>query len=148
MFKDRLIIGEYLGSSNPRLAYGRRWVFDAGLFAIRLHRWYKGRLGPQESMHSHAWWFLTFILQGGYTDATQPDSDGVAQSYEVVKAPAVRFRAAEHIHYVWPHKETGATTLVISGPPLKEVFYYACGKRWQQREWHDANADGKNPCDN
>jgi hypothetical protein len=136
----KLIWGEKLGDSTD--PYGRRWVVDFGCLAFRLHRWYQGKLGPQEAKHDHAWGFLTFILQGGYTDATTDEHD--VEHYEVIKAPAIRYRSPEHTHYVWPHKETGATTFVISGPVVHQVHYYACGHKWKPEEFEQA---GPNPCD-
>ena len=46
--------------------YLKRWVFDFGLFAIRLHHWLCS--DDERAPHDHPYWLVTCVLSGGYTD--------------------------------------------------------------------------------
>lgn len=54
----------------PECPYLRRWVFNFGVGSVRVHHW----TGSDDSrhLHDHAWWFLTFVVRGGYTDVSCP----------------------------------------------------------------------------
>src|SRR5215472_18922423 len=50
----------------PQCPYLIRWRAETPFGSVRLHHW----LGPDDdrAFHDHPWWFVTFVLAGGYTD--------------------------------------------------------------------------------
>lgn len=96
--------GQYLGLDE--CPYARRWVIEGKLGSVRVHHFYKS--DDERAFHDHPWWFLTFVFKGGYTDVNPDEEDHV-------RAPAIRFRRAEHRHTVRTDPG-GAWTLVVSGP--------------------------------
>lgn len=67
--KPGITWGQRIG--QPECPYLRRWVFNfypAG--SIRVHHW-TGSDDPR-ALHDHPWWFLTFVMAGGYTDVSEP----------------------------------------------------------------------------
>lgn len=102
----KLMWNEALGLAECPYVY--RWgIAIDRLFSLRLHHW----LAPDDDRycHDHPWWFLTFVLRGGYNDIS-PDG-----SFDVLHAPAIRFRSALHRHTVSPHPG-GAWTVILTGP--------------------------------
>lgn len=71
--------------------YAYRWTLNLWLFSIRVHRWL--RSDDKRYFHDHPWSFITLVLRGSYTDVSESGRD-------VLRAGSIRFRRAEHRHYV------------------------------------------------
>lgn len=119
----------------PSCPYVVRWRFETPWGSIRLHHW----LAPDDdrAKHDHPWNFVTFVLKGGYTDSS-PSGD------EHLKAPAVRYRGAEHQHTVFPDPG-GAWTVIVTGPKLRKWGFWVNGKFMKMNKYFLTH--GHHPCD-
>jgi hypothetical protein len=119
----------------PGCEYLRRWGFETPFGSVRVHAW----TGPDDdrAFHDHPWWFLTFVLKGGYWDFTPGD-------VEHVSAPAVRFRPALHRHTVKPYPG-GAWTLLITGPKIRAWGFWVDGRFRKAIKYFSKY--GHHPCD-
>ena len=89
----------------PDAPYMHRYMINLWLFSIRVHVWH--RSDDKRFMHNHAFNFLTIVLKGGYIDAQEGSQD-------VMKAGSIRYRKANHTHFVgWPIDPT--VTLLFCG---------------------------------
>jgi len=116
-FKDfQIRWNEAMGlPDNP---YMHRYVINLKWFSIRLHIWH----GSDDTrfMHNHGWDFLTIVLKGGYTDVTE-------EGKEVLKAGDIRYRKADHVHFVgWPKDPT--VTLLLCGRPKQKWGFKVDGR--------------------
>jgi hypothetical protein len=109
----KLIWNQLLGEGT--CPYLRRWCLITPLGSVRLHRWYAS--DDDRFMHDHPWWFVTFVLAGGYVDASP-------KGYERVDAPTVRFRRAHHRHTVHVAEGTTATTVLLTGPEKRRWGFW------------------------
>lgn len=124
---------------EPGCEYLRRWVLNFGkLGSIRLHHWTGS--DDDRALHDHPWWFVTLVLQGGYTDITETDGERHADH---VRAPAVRFRPALHAHTVQVDCD-GAWTLLITGPVSRDWGFYTPGGWKRMRRYFREH--GHHPC--
>jgi len=115
MFKNWRF-GQKLGTED--CTYIKRWVFDFWFFTIRLHHWFYS--DDLRNPHDHAWWFITIVLKGGYTDVS-PDGD------DVLSAGSVRFRRSTHQHSVKVN-ENGCWSILITGREKREWGFWVNGK--------------------
>jgi len=94
----------------PDKPYMHRYVLNLKWFSLRLHIWH----GSDDTrfMHDHGWDFVTFVLKGSYTDVTESGE-------EQLTAGSVRYRPAEHLHYVGSPKNP-TVTLLFCGPPKRK----------------------------
>lgn len=100
-------INEALGL--PEAPYMHRYMLNLGLFSIRVHIWH--RSDDKRFMHNHAFNFVTIVLKGGYTDVSPEGEDKLGLF-------SIRYRKAEHIHFVgWPKDPT--VTLLFCGPKIQ-----------------------------
>jgi hypothetical protein len=140
--------GQRLG--EPECPYARRWVLNLGRFgSLRVHHWVAS--DDQRFPHDHAWWFLTVVLRGGYTDISDMTSDWVPPSttstfriHDHVRAPAVRFRSAQHRHKVKVDHD-GAWTVLLTGPPVRDWGFWVDGQFKRMRQYFREH--GHHPCD-
>lgn len=110
-----------------------RWVLIFFGFSIRLHHW---RFSDDDRhFHDHAWWFVTLVLKGGYTDVSADGEDKLS-------AGSIRFRPALHAHTV-KVDDGGAWTLMFTGKMVRHWGFWI-GDRFQKsrnyfRRWghHD-----------
>ena len=130
---------EPLGVAECPYAY--RYVFIFFGFSIRIHKWL--RRDDKRYLHNHGWWFLTFVLKGSYTDVSLPkiyQNDEVdkaikegrisrndVEDREVLKRFTLKYRPANHLHYVEVPKE-GCLTILITGRPLQKWGFWVDGK--------------------
>ena len=70
-------------------------------------------------MHNHAFNFLTVVLWGGYIDVTKRHTVGCeAEYHDEMTAGSIRYRKANHTHYVgYPVK--GTVTLLFCGRKIQ-----------------------------
>jgi hypothetical protein len=119
--------------------YAHRWVLNLNRFAIRIHRWH--RSDDKRYLHDHPFWFITMVIKGSYTDVSE--SNG-AIIRDQLKVGSIRFRPALHKHYVDVPK-SGATTLLITGPPIRNWGFYVNGKFKRPLKFFDRY--GHPPCE-
>lgn len=98
--------------------YLRRWVFNAGMFSVRLHHWYAS--DDARYFHDHPWWFITFVLAGGYTDISPAGQ-------QVMKTGSTCYRPAFHRHTVQVNPG-GCWTFLITGPEIRRWGFWVKGK--------------------
>jgi hypothetical protein len=118
----------------PDCPYLIRWRFETRWGSIRLHHW----LSPDDdrAFHDHPWWFVTFVLRGGYTDSTPTGPDHL-------HAGSVRYRPAEHQHTVIPDRG-GAWTVIITGPRIRAWGFWPTGRFVKANKWFASR--GHHPC--
>lgn len=102
----------------PECPYAYRWVFIFFGYSIRIHHFL--RSDDKRYFHDHAWWFLTFVFKGSYTDVSP-------QGEDVLKAGSIRYRKAEHPHYVKVDKG-GCWTFLITGKPRRNWGFWVDGR--------------------
>jgi len=115
--------GERLGML--KCPYLTRWCLITPLGSIRLHKW----MGPDDDrhLHNHPWNFVTFVLKGGYKDIHREGED-------VLMAPSVKYRPANHFHTVRP-LVTPTWTLIITGPKIQRWGFDVDGVLWEIRKY-------------
>lgn len=111
---------EPLGKEGAPYAY--RYVFIFFGYAIRVHIWkctdglvVKDDLGKTH-YHNHPWWFITFIIKGYYFDVTE-------KGVEKLKRFSIRFRKANHLHYVIPG-DKGCVSILFTGRPNQKWGFW------------------------
>jgi hypothetical protein len=141
--------------------YMERWVLNLGRFALRLHHWHRG--DDPRHFHDHPWWFITFVLKGGYTDVAGTATDfelqdpllasknQLSSKKDILTAPAVRFRPAHHRHTVDVHKG-GCWTFMITGRERRKFGFWVPRKDGSgTHRFKKANKyfleHGHHPCD-
>lgn len=101
---------------KPECPYLKRWVFDFGLFSIRLHKWNFG--DDPRAFHDHPWNFVILVLKGSYIDVS-PNGE------ELMSPGKIVYRKAEHRHTV---KTKGCLTLLITGPEKRKWGFWVKNK--------------------
>lgn len=156
--KSGITWGQRLG--NPECPYMRRWVFNFGLGSIRVHHW--SASDDPRHMHDHPWWFLTFVVRGGYTDVStqgvpclapedcpydcekKPCLERVETRRDHLRAPAVRFRPALHAHTV-EIDEGGCWTVMLTGKHSRDWGFHTPMGWLRMRRFFKVY--GHHPCD-
>lgn len=113
---------------NPPYCY--RWVFNLGIFSIRLHWWVDSDIHE----HTHPYHMFIFCLWGGYLD--------VSNIRDKVIAPTFRWRKPSHRHKVLTRK---ALTLVITGPKIYKWHLFEQGKKYRPYEYFNRKHGKKLP---
>jgi hypothetical protein len=124
--------GESLGRAE--CPYLKRWVLNLSLFSLRIHHWLSS--DDDRNFHDHPWWFLTFVIRGGYTDVNPLGRERVGRW-------SVKFRPALHRHTV--EVDTGGCwTILLCGPILRSWGF------WVKEKFLKANKYfyqwGHHPC--
>lgn len=149
----------------PECPLFTRWTLLAprNLFKLRVHHFAPERQDG-DCPHDHPWWFLTFVVKGGYDDlVTCKDCDGEKVEWllvgagddsdwvevrcrrcrgrgiilsDRVNAPTVRFRRADYQHMTRTD-ERGAWTVVITGPVARDWGFWRDGHWWPFRLFED-----------
>jgi hypothetical protein len=104
--------------------YLTRYVLVLFGFSLRVHHWTND--DDPRHMHDHAWWFLTLVLRGGYTDISQA-GEGQPVVHDHLSAGSIRFRPALHRHSVMVDNG-GAWTLVLTGPRERHWGFWVPGR--------------------
>lgn len=124
---------EPLGKEECPYAY--RWVLNLGLFSLRIHHFL--RSDDKRYFHDHAWWFITLVLKGSYTDVSPNGEDKL-------RSGSIRYRKANHPHYV-KVSEGGCWTLLITGPMVRKWGFWVNGKFKRPLKYF--HKFGHPPCD-
>ena len=120
---------------RPECPYAYRWVFNFFFITFRVHHFL--RSDDKRYFHDHAWDFITFILKGRYTDVSP-------EGREEMTPGTVKYRKAEHPHYVDVHKD-GCWTFVISFKPRRKWGFLVDGKFKRPLKYF--HKFGHPPCD-
>jgi hypothetical protein len=137
IFKRRELLG------LPECPYLIRWRLEFPFGSLRVHHW----LGPDDdrAFHDHPWFFLTFVVRGGYTDRSPGQTPLSAYRNEHLRAPAIRFRPALHRHTVVPDPG-GAWTVMLTGRRVRDWGFWAGGLKFvKANKWFASR--GHHPCD-
>lgn len=121
-----------------------RWtMLDFGFVKLLQHRFQP--LAYDKDPHDHPRSFLTLVVRGGYDDVQPCSCDAHARDraamlacsatkIDQVRAPAIRFRRAEHAH-ITTGGPKGALTFVVMGPLRREWGFWRDGRLWPWREY-------------
>lgn len=122
--------------------YFRLWAVITKRGSIRLHNW----LGEDDHRfpHNHPYFFVTFVLRGGYDDYSY-DEHGTVKNIEKMRAGMIRYRPADHMHQVL-NVLPNTWTLLITGAPLHR-WGFLVGKKIIKRDKYFATKGHHNPCD-
>jgi hypothetical protein len=126
--------GQKLGP--PDCPYLIRWVFDFYFFSIRLHHWLKS--DDSRHFHDHEWNFWAIIIKGSYVDVSTEGRD-------IVKFGSIRYRKAEHQHYVEIGPK-GCWSLLLTGK-RKRIWGFWVNGRFRKRNKYFFIFGHHNPCD-
>ena len=125
--------------------YIHRWVFDVGLFSVRIHHWHFA--DDKRHYHDHPWWFLTFVVNGGYTDLSPAVNS--KRDHEVIadhlKAGSIRFRKANHRHSV-DVDDGGCWTVMLTGPVSQRWGFWIHNRKFYGHNKYFQKF-GHPPCD-
>lgn len=130
---------EFIG--NEECPYMERWLLQLGKFSIRLHHWTAS--DDDRYLHDHPWWFLTFVLKGGYTDIYN-DNLSALNKTDKLNRWSYRYRPALHRHTV-QIDPGGCWTLLITGPRIRDWGFWVNGSWLRQRKYFRKH--GHHPCD-
>jgi len=126
----------------PECIYYRLWAIISKRFgSIRIHNWLKE--DDARHAHSHPYWFITFVLKGGYTDVSQDESG--KETKEVLRALTCRYRPSNHMHQVL-EVMPNTWTLLITGPSIHR-WGFKVGNKIIKRDKYFATWGHHNPCD-
>lgn len=89
-------------------------------------------------LHDHPWHFISLVLWGNYEDITYGKS-------EIVKAPAVKYRPALHLHRT-KTRTRGAWTLVLALPKTRGWGFWHDDRWWPLEEYME-KIGFRNGCD-
>jgi hypothetical protein len=170
-FKPDTALGwrhELLGE-DPTCPYLERWIFNTGLFAVRVHHFFRS---DEDHVHDHPWWFLTIVLRGSYDDWVSCDACGgmgLGPLEECETSPSVwrrhpctvcggkkqvigdrmrpgtiRYRSALHAHRVVTE---GVWTLCITGRKSRDWgFHTPLGWMRQRKYFREYQDRSKHEC--
>ena len=119
----------------PDCPYVIRWRIETPIGSLRVHHWLSN--DDPRAVHDHPWWFLTFVVKGWYFE--ESPSSGA----DHLKAPAIRFRKADHKHTVFP-APGGCWTILVTGRPLRTWGFWPKGKFVKANKWFLSY--GHHPC--
>lgn len=114
--------------------YVERWYLETPFGSARLHHWLHG--DDSRHYHNHPWWFITLVLRGSYTDQSDAGPDRLS-------AGSVRFRRADHLHYVDLDCRS-CWTLLLTGPKIRRWGFRVNRKFVRSNKYFLQN--GSHPC--
>jgi hypothetical protein len=140
---------------RPECPYLYRWVFNFGLFSIRVHHWL--RSDDKRYFHNHPWAFISIVLKGGYTDVSVPlpgqwktpilatisTHNGSMVNSDKLKAGSIRYRPSNHRHYVDVPKG-GCWSLLLCGPQIRKWGFWVNDKFYRPLRFFSRH--GHPPC--
>lgn len=131
---------------KPECPYMYRWAFIFFGYSIRVHHWI--RSDDKRFFHDHPWSFVTVVLKGSYTDVSPAtDIQGVERPFvkkDTLTAGMVKYRAAEHKHYVDVPKG-GCWTLLFCGRAKRKWGFWVKANQFF-RPLRFFNKFGHPPC--
>jgi hypothetical protein len=118
----------------PDCPYVIRWRLELFGYSVRVHHWLSN--DDPRAFHDHPWWFLTFVVKGGYKDVSPEGKD-------CLRPGSIRYRPALHQHIVYPNTG-GCWTILITGRPLRKFGFWKDGKFTKANKWFLSY--GHHPC--
>ena len=115
----------------PEKPYLIRWVLDLGAGgSIRLHHWLSS--DDMRYSHDHSWWFVVFVLWGGYWDCTPIFRQGQMVGWEKrwLRPGAVKYRTPEHKHCVEIPEGRSNWSLLLTGPVVRKWGFWIKQEKW------------------
>lgn len=134
---------------DPECPYLQRWVIEIFGYGLRLHHWY--RSDDKRAPHDHPYGFVTLVLKGGYTDVSfeyTTDGTGFTPAKDKLRLGSIRYRAAEHSHWV-DVNSGGCWTLMLSGRQKRRWGFWVSkrtGFKWTKSNKYFLE-HGHHPCD-
>lgn len=145
----KILAGEVIGDEACPLM--KRWGLNTPIGSVRLHHFLRG--DNERHLHDHPWWFVTFVIRGGYEDVTFCDRCGGTGGDEQRDGPcstcrgeryvterlrpgSIRFRPALHRHAV---RTEDAWSIVITGPLARTWGFYLKAREWLSEKDYFAN---------
>jgi hypothetical protein len=110
--------------------YMQRWhaIPRNKLFNVYLHLYHHD---DDRILHSHPWWSLSLMLQGGlveyYTATAEGAADAEKHKIAIVRGGDIRVRSAGMFHRLQVMYPRKTITVFITGPKLK-TWHFACPK--------------------
>lgn len=106
--------------------YLMRWEFNTPWFTLKLHRFLRSDLAP---LHDHPWWFLSFVLWGGYEEyLVRPTMamDKAAHTPKLIRRRplSVAFRQSTDRHRVDIGSRKRVWTFCLTGPKERSWYFY------------------------
>lgn len=106
------------------------------LLNIYLHKFLRD--DDDRALHDHPWWFVSFMLKGGYWEIV-PRADGLPSNRAIKRSfPGIAYRPATHRHRVVLFAPTGIKepcwTIVVTGR-AQRTWGFWCPKGfvpWQE----------------
>lgn len=122
---------------NPECPLIHRWtLINIGVAKLLVHHFLPD--GRDVDYHDHPRSFLTFVFRGRYFDLTPKGS-------ETVKAPAIRYRSADHAHKTnTDHR--GAWSLVLMGRLVRPWGFVRNGKWMPWKVYDRVYGNNSNRC--
>lgn len=136
--KPGITWGQRVGETE--CPYLRRWILNFGLGSIRVHHWIAS--DDPRALHDHPWWFLTFVVRGGYLDVSEY-ADGTPR-YDHLTEGSVRYRPALHKHTVLV-EPGGCWTIMLTGRHSRDWGFWVNGQWKRMRRFFREH--GHHQCD-
>jgi len=114
--------------------YAYRWVLGLPWFSIRIHHWISS--DDARNFHDHPWWFITFVLWGGYTDVSPAGRARMNQF-------SCAYRPALHRHTVVVDP-AGCWTILLCGPEIRDWGFWVKDKFKKMNKYFLEH--GHHPC--
>lgn len=100
----------------------RLYIVQTPWFGIKLH-WFGGP-DPDRDCHDHPWWFLSWVLRGGYAERRQVIAKKLSGTVLLEEYTTLRrrwswcFRSSTAVHSII-QVEPRTMTLIINGPKVR-----------------------------
>lgn len=109
--------------------YMLRWFLIPSNRWINLYLHKFLRDDDDRALHDHPWWFVSFIIKGGYWEITPNRKFAGKVSYALRYCFSIAYRKAEHRHRVELlldefHKPQPCWTIVLTGPRVREWGFW------------------------
>jgi hypothetical protein len=119
------------GEDDPYLL---RWYLlpRNRLFNVYLHKFLRDDIDT--ALHDHPWWFVSWIVKGGYYEVTQDPTVPRAEVVRTRAAGSVAFRRADHRHRVvllrsrQDYRMLPCWTVVVTGPVSRSWGFWCNGR--------------------
>lgn len=117
---------------RPECPYMHRYMINFGLFSIRLHVWH--RSDDKRYMHDHSVSFITMVLKGRYEDVSM-EYPGGPKIYDRMNRWAIRYRHADHLHYVHILNRKPTITLGLYGRRKRKWGFWVENEKHPTGRW-------------
>lgn len=121
-----------IGNSDNVYVY-RWWLIPRNRFMnVYLHLFM--RSDDDRALHDHPWPWCSILLDGEYTEVTNPIRNSKATRWQTFRAGSIRFHRASFAHRLVLGPGAKCWTLFITGPKVREWGFH-CPHGWVH--WQD-----------